>query len=1313
MSRRSAQGFATIRTEGGILSSGLLQRLAAQDHKGLTPESYHLGEGDTIKDAIARSWTRLLAVWRGFRQSLEREQDADPATRLTREKWLLLVFEELRFGRLQSSPKLTLDGRDYPISHQWNRVPIHLVGARVGLDRRTKGVVGAATSSPHGLVQDFLNRSDDHLWGIVSNGLTLRLLRDHLSLTRLAFVEFDIETMFDEEVYADFALLWLVCHQSRFEGECPEGFTIERWSREGADIGIRALDHLREGVQKAIETLGSGFLASPGNTDLKQSLRSGELDKQDYYRELLRLVYRLIFLFVAEDRGLLHPPDTSPEAAKRYRDHYSTQHLRDLAKTIRGSRHADRWRLFLHVSAILEERGSSPLGLPALGGFLWSCVAAPHLDASDIDNAHLLEAVRHLAFVTESKMSMPVDWKNLGAEELGSIYESLLELHPEIHGDAARFALKIAAGHERKTTGSYYTPASLIQCLLDSALEPVLDEAAQKTEPANAILALKVCDPACGSGHFLVAAAHRIARRLAAVRTGDEEPAPESYRTALRDVIGHCIYGVDLNPMAVELCKVSLWMEALDPGKPLSFLDHRIRCGNSLLGSTPALLAKGIPDEAFETIEGDDKVVARELKKRNKDARKGQSLMFGDIAADSAPIYTELSRAYAAMDALDDTQLRGVRAKIERHGAIEASPEYQRAKLVADAWCAAFVWRKTRDAAPAITQDVFVSLTRSPDPVPLATRVEVERLARQYGFFQWHLGFPDVFRCEKGRPENDASGWSGGFDIVLANPPWERIKLQQQEWFATRSPAIAAAANKSQRQRLIDDLLQKDPELLRAFNADIRQAEGESSLIRNSGRFPLCGRGDVNTYTVFAETMRSVLAARGRVGCIVPSGIATDDTTKVFFQDVIERKCLVSLFDFVNDAGLFPGVGHGRFKFALLTIGGSAATPRREAQFAFQVSEVVQLRDAERRFVLTAEDIALLNPNTRTCSVFRTGRDAEITKRIYRRVPVLIREGPPEENPWGMSFSRMLDMSTDSSEFRTRGELERDRWQLRGNVFVRGDEHYLPLYEAKMIHHFDHRYGDYADRPVGSENTSLPDVPVERLADPSYAPLPRYWVPKDEVEERLRGKWTQPFLLGWRDITNSTNERTVVASLLPSVASGDTVLLMFPQERNIQLHALLIGNLDAIILDYAARQKVGGTHLKYHVFKQLPVLPPATYQQTYPWTRGVALVEWLFPRAFELVYTAHDVDGFAHACGFTGAPFGWDVGRRFQLRCELDAAFFHLYGIPRDDVDHILGTFPIVRRNDEAKFGSYRTKHRILELYDEFAAVGGVPASIR
>ena len=217
----------------------------------------------------------------------------------------------------------------------------------------------------------------------------------------------------------------------------------------------------------------------------------------------------------------------------------------------------------------------------------------------------------------------------------------------------------------------------------------------------------------------------------------------------------------------------------------------------------------------------------------------------------------------------------------------------------------------------------------------------------------------------------------GGFDCVLGNPPWERVKLQEKEWFAQRSPEIADAPNAATRKRMIVELEDNDPELYRAFSEALRESEGRSHLMRSTGRYPLCGRGDINVYTVFAEAMRTILNERGRAGCVLPTGIATDDTTKHFFQDLVSTKSLASLFDFENKGIFFPDV-HRNYKFCLFTAGRGLRPTADRAEFVFFAHSVEALRDPERRFALSPDDIALLNPNTQTCPIFRSGRDAEL-----------------------------------------------------------------------------------------------------------------------------------------------------------------------------------------------------------------------------------------------------------------------------------------------------------------------------------------------
>lgn len=1322
MQTRQRDLFTTIHVKGSILPPDLLQRIAAGDHAldGLNPESYHLLPGEKINEAVNRAWNRLLGAWKVFSHQAENLPPNDLGTSLTRERWLLPLFQELGYGRLPVARAVEIDGKSYPISHTWQSIPIHLVSVCIKLDERTAGVSGAARSSPHSLLQEFLNRSENQLWGFVSNGYKLRILRDNISLIRQAYVEFDLQSMMAGEIYADFVLLWLLCHQSRVEADRPENCWLEKWSRTAQEQGARALDQLRKGVADAITALGRGFLAHPANQKLREQLRSGVLDKQDYYRQLLRLVYRLIFLCVAEDRELLLVTRDLSHA-ETYTRYYSTSRLRHLAQKQRGSRHADLFcGLRLVMQKLGSEHGCPALGLPALGSFLFSTQAMPDLETAELANRDLLDAVRALAFITDGHSRRPVDYKNLGSEEFGSVYESLLELHPELNLEAGTFELKIASGHERKTTGSYYTPSSLIKVLLDSALDPVLRDATfmSREDAEKAILQLKVCDPACGSGHFLIAAAHRMARKLATIRTGDEEPAPNALTTALRDVIGHCIYGVDINEMAVELCKVGLWMEALEPGKPLSFLDHRIQCGNSLLGATPALMAKGIPDEAFTPIEGDDKTVCSEYKKQNKRERQnGQWELFD---AEGLP-WERLGNFAAAMmnlDAMADDTIADIQAKQKAWEELVRSGSYLSNRLLADTWCAAFVWKKTKEFPYPITEEVFRQTERNPHSMPKWMREEVQRLAGQYRFFHWHLAFPDVFRMPAQAVTRDSSRavvtrdlsreaitvWSGGFDVVLGNPPWEHTELKEKEWFDERRPDILKASSGAERKKKIAALADEDPSLYAAFVEAKRESDGISHFVRNSNRYPLTGRGRINTYAIFAELKRSIINTRGRVGCIVPSGIATDDTTKFFFQDLMDNRSLARLYDFENRKKLFPDVD-SRMKFCLLTLTGSARPVQQGADFVFFALDTADLHQQDRHFTLTAEEIALLNPNTRTCPIFRSKRDAEITKAIYRRVPVLIKEAVtrdlsrldsrPEENPWGITFKQgLFNMTSDSHLFRTREQLEAEGWKLKGNVFRKGEERYLPLYEGKMIWQYDHRFGTYENYESGSTSTQLETPNSEKRNDPFYGVVPRYWLPEVEVNNRKLDDDNRKWILGYRRITNATNERTAIFSIIPFYAPSDGCPILLTK-RSAADQVILLSNMNSFVADFVVRQKVGGLHLDFHQAKQCVSMEPEQIMDTFS--------SLILKNVLELTYTAWDLEPFAKDCGYDGPPFRWDDERRFLLRCELDAAYFHLYGIAREDVDYIMETFPIVKRKDEQKHGEYRTKRVILEIYDEMA----------
>jgi len=908
--------------------------------------------------------------------------------------------------------------------------------------------------------------------------------------------------------------------------------------------------------------------------------------------------------------------------------------------------------------------GEPRLGLPALAG-IFATNQCPALDGAKLENRALLLAVFKLAWLREDGGLSRVNWRDMGPEELGSVYESLLELVPQINKDGRQFGFATGGetrGNARKTTGSYYTPDSLVQVLLDSALEPVIADTIAKN-PGNtveALLGLSIVDPACGSGHFLLAAARRFAAHVARFQANGT-PSTDEYRRALRQVVGRCIFGVDLNPMAVELCKVGLWMEAVDPGLPLTFLDSHIQHGNALLGTTPELMAKGIPDAAWDPIEGDDKKTASALKKRNKKTAEGQRSLNTRWTKPADTEAQTVTRAITELDAASDANVDALTKKEQRWDGILGSPEYLHQKFVADAWCAAFVWPKQSgeltDAAP--TNDLWRQLRDSQGKAPALTMKTVGELADQYRFFHWHLQFPQVFA-------------KGGFDVVLGNPPWDSLLFREEEFFAGLRPDIAQASTAAVRKKLITKLETDDPTLFVSYRSGLREVDGINAFVRSSMRYPLCGLGRVNLFALFAEAARLLVNERGRVGQILPSGIVSDDSTKLFFQNVVENRQLVSFLDFENREGIFGAV-HRSFKFGIFTLAGERPPDAVEAEFVFFATRVDHLKDDERRFSLSAEDIALLNPVTKTCPIFRSRRDASLAKAIYRKVPILAESG------WELTLRRLLNSADDSANF----------------LSAQADDT-LPLYEGKYFHHYEHRW---ATTDNGSERLM---TGMERI-DPSCSIRPRYWYPNEDAYARFGGAWRHSWTLAWRDIARSTDERTFIATIIPSIAVPHTAKVMFAVDAYIKALPGLVANLGSFVLDFVARQKVGGTHMSAFIVEQLPVFGPTIYEAEAAWQRDMLLRDWLLPRVLELTFTAWDLESFARDIGHVGTPFRWDADRRFQLRCELDAAFFHLYGLSRDDVDYVMDTFPIVRKNDEKVHGEYRTKRVILETYDALA----------
>ena len=275
----------------------------------------------------------------------------------------------------------------------------------------------------------------------------------------------------------------------------------------------------------------------------------------------------------------------------------------------------------------------------------------------------------------------------------------------------------------------------------------------------------------------MVAAARRIASRLAMARTGEIDATPTTVQDALHDVVARCIYGVDVNSMAADLAKVSLWMEAMSPGRPLSFLDHHIKVGNSLLGTTPALLHAGIPDAAYVALTSDDKAVVKAWKKLNEQQRSGQMSLLDEGGIEVGNDTQRRGTAEVAERSATATTLADIAWAAQRYATLQASDDVSRARLVADAWCAAFLSPKTTGDEP-ITHDTLVALADGTTSESVVAAVSA--VASRHRLFQWHLEFPDIFQIPDSGPANTENGWIGGFSVMLGNPPWEALQMAEK-----------------------------------------------------------------------------------------------------------------------------------------------------------------------------------------------------------------------------------------------------------------------------------------------------------------------------------------------------------------------------------------------------------------------------------------------------------------------------------------------------------------------------------------------------
>ena len=1213
------------------------------------------------------------------------------------------------------------------------------------LDARDHDDRGRA-SSPHAQLLRYLATADISSdgrirWGILTNGGIWRLYDRRARPRASGYHEIDLTTLVREQDADGLRAFRLLFGRAAFSPQ------------QGAQTSLLedALAEGRRNEEQVAQDL-SGVVFERVYPDLVRALagKSGA-ELEDVRQAALIFLYRLLFLLYAEDRDLLPVNDS------RYDDYGLRKSVRDdiAQRTKDGdafSNFASRYYDQIRTLCRQIDKGDPSIGLPPYNGGLFAQKAAPLLERISLSDAVLAPIIYDLSHTESSAGRRFVNYRDMTVQQLGSIYERLLEREPA--RDAGGQIVVRPNSYARKDSGSYYTPQPLVDLIVERTLDPLLQErrAAFQTkadalqsdrrqkearsaelrrlDPAQAALDLKILDPAMGSGHFLVTAVDYLSDAIAELVEYAPTAAPwlhDLYTSPLLDrvaalrrdildrahasnwvideaqltdqaiirrmVLKRCIYGVDKNPLTVELAKVSLWLHSFTVGAPLSFLDHHLRCGDSLVGLTVhdatrelARLGGFTSGSAIQAAENSTQGMQRieELSDADISEVEESANLFAEVEKTTAPLRGLLD-TFCGMHWLSAAMKRKARTVFEQPlvGAIAVGAE-QTFPLLAHG-------PDRIDAADPIRQRSFL---------PAFTELwnSARRIAQRENFLHWQVAFPGVWR--DWQDDNPI----GGFDAVIGNPPWDRIKLQEVEWFATRSPELAHAPTASARSRGIKQLRDQDDPLVTEFDAAKLRADRLGQLIRSSGHYPLLGGGDINLYSLFVERAMRLVKPDGIVGLLTPSGIYADKTAARFFKSVSTSGRIGGLFDFENRKIFFPDV-HASFKFCALIFGGEE---RRfaETECAFFLHDTAAIHDPVRCFPLAPADFARVNPNTGTAPVFRTRRDADITRRIYERHPVLIDRSSDEEvRAWPVRYVRMFDMTNDSHLFRTAAQLDGDGfYPVQGNRWKKGEALYLPLYQGRMISHFDHRANSVRVNPESIHNPYLSEpASEEQHADPSFLPRSQYWVSAEEVESSLpKSKgWT----LGFRDIARPTDARTMIATVAPWAGYGNKLPLLLPQSGNQHLPAedaaLLISCLNSFALDFVARQKMHGTQLNWFIVEQLPVIAPTDYDQIFGPTTARDLVR---VHVLRLTYTAHDIAPFARDLGHDGPPFIWNEEERRHLRARLDALYFHLYGLSRDDAAYILDTFPIVRRHDEAAFGHYRTKTMVLAYFNALAA---------
>ncbi len=986
-------------------------------------------------------------------------------------------------------------------------------------------------------------------WCFCSNGRALRLVDARRALAR-SFVEFDLELALDDD--ASFGALWGVCRRDAFRATPLIERVVLASSRHTAGV----CQSLRHGVLAATGDILNGFVRGRRLA----AWQGGWLDAT--YEQALTIIYRVLFLLFAESRGLVplwHPT---------YRDSYSVEALRDLAERPAAAR--GFWET-LQAMSRLAHAGchAGSLHVTPFNGRLFAPSATPLGEDRSLDD----ESARRLVLALST---MPgrrgagrarIAYRDLGVEQLGAVYESVLDYRPSVDAAApssargprpapaqagcpqagsrkpprgspsSRVSL-VRGGGARKATGTFYTPRAITTGLVARVLGPLVAEATP-----DRILSLRVLDPSMGSGAFLVAACRFLSAAYEAALTdrGGVHPSDisdEDRRGFRRLVAQRCLYGVDRNPMAVQVARLSLWLCTLAPDRPLTFLDHRLLAGDSLVGASLDDIRRPPPGTAPS----------------GRLCAPGQSPLPLFDGEGAGPALRAVLPQRARVAEVPDDSLAAVREKERVIGALAGRDSPLAVwKTLANLWCSlSFKDRGTAADAGvffAVVDAVLRGRSSLPDGVLSSWLSDAGSAAADRMFFHWTLEFPEVFFAEDGRPRPDA-----GFDAVVGNPPWDMVRDDNEG-----GGRAGGAPGEARR-------------LLR--------------FCRTSGIYKAQGEGHGNLFQLFVERAFRLSRAGGRLGLVVPWGLAADCGSARLRRMLLDQCQIDEVTGFENSRGIFPIHRSVRFMLFSATTGGSTGGLR--CRLGLRDADALDSTPDPPPVVLPRPLLERLSPGDLSIPDVRSAQDLALLEKIAARAPALgAKEG------WGVGFGRELNATDDARHFT-------------------GKRDGLPVLEGKHVEPF---------------SVSIPDdvrrLPVALADAPSGIP----------------GRFGRA-RLAYRDVASATNRLTLIAAIVPAGCATVHTLFCLKTPLPLRDQAFLCGILNSLVANYLVRLRVT-THVTVGIVSRLPVPRPP---EDSPLRRTIAALSFRLQRAPAPEASSDYVRLQAHVArlyGLTTEELGW------------------------------------------------------------------------